>query len=56
MLKSLCSGWEFTEKWTEDFPAFHGAAQEVAGRDMGQICVLRRETTRDGALPRSRGP
>ena len=29
MLKSICSGWEFTEKWTEDFPAFEGAAQEV---------------------------
>ena len=29
MLKSLCSGWEFTENWTEDFPAFTGAAREV---------------------------
>ena len=29
MLKSICSGWEFTEKWNEDFPAFEGAAQEV---------------------------
>ena len=29
MLKSICNGWEFTEKWTEDFPAFHGHAQEV---------------------------
>ena len=29
MLKSICSGWEFTEAWTEDFPAFHGAAKEV---------------------------
>lgn len=29
MLKSICSGWEFTEKWNEDFPSFEGAAQEV---------------------------
>lgn len=29
MLKSICSGWEFTEKWNEDFPAFEGAAEEV---------------------------
>ena len=29
MLKSICSGWEFTEKWTEDFPAFGGHAREV---------------------------
>ena len=26
---NLCSGWEFTENWTEDFPAFTGAAREV---------------------------
>ena len=29
MLKSLCSGWEFTENWTEDFPAFASCAAEV---------------------------
>ena len=29
MLKSICSGWEFTEKWTEDFAAFKGIAEEV---------------------------
>ena len=29
MLKSICSGWEFAEKWTEAFAAFDGPAQEV---------------------------
>jgi len=29
MLKSICSGWEFTEKWTEEFAAFRGEAEQV---------------------------
>ena len=29
MLKSLCSGWEFTESWSESFAAFSGAAEAV---------------------------
>ena len=29
MLRSLCSGWEFTENWSESFAAFQGPAEEV---------------------------
>ena len=29
MLKSICSGWEFTEKWSAEFRAFEGRAEEV---------------------------
>ena len=29
MLKSICSGWEFTEQWTDSFAAFAGSAAEV---------------------------
>ena len=29
MLKSICSGWEFSERWTETFAAFEDAGEEV---------------------------
>ncbi len=29
MLISICSGWEFTEKWSAEFRAFEGRAEEV---------------------------
>ena len=29
MLKSICSGWEFSERWSESFAAFEGVGEEV---------------------------
>lgn len=45
MLKSICSGWEFTESWSEDFLAFQGSAQRV------RLPHTVRETVQNYALP-----
>ena len=45
MLKSICSGWEFTERWSASFLAFEGEAQEV------RLPHTVRETVQNYALP-----